>query len=106
MLERLPDGFHDLTYSLIQFYTYTKNNLQEDQNTEGLPLLSVNTASSRLFDGTGLVERLVAYLCARTIEELAVGLEGAVTHISAEQVGLAVDAKKILRLAVIFCWWW
>ena len=81
------------------------NNLQEDQDTEGLPLLTVNTASSRLFDGTGFVERLVAYLRVRAMVQLAVGPVGAVTHVSAEQVGLAFDAKKILRLAIVFCCW-
>jgi hypothetical protein len=80
--------------------------LQEDQDTEALPLLTVNTASSRLLDGTGFVERLVAYLRARTLVLLAEGLVDAVTHVSAEHVGLAVDAKKMLRLAVVLCWWW
>jgi hypothetical protein len=79
--------------------------LQEDQDTEGLPLLSVNTASSRLFDGTGFVKRLVAYLRARAVVQLAVGPVDAAAHVSAEQVGLAVNAKKMLRLAVVFCWW-
>jgi hypothetical protein len=94
-----------ITY-LIQFYAFIINNLQEDQDTEGLPLLTANTASSRLFDGTGFVERLVAYLRARARVLLAVGLEGAATHISAEQVGLAVDAKKTFQIAIVFCWWW
>lgn len=80
--------------------------MQEDQDTEDLPLLSVNTASSGLFDGTGFVERLVAYLRARALVQLTVGPEGTVTHVPAEQVGLGVDAKKMLRLAVVFCLWW
>jgi len=80
--------------------------LQEDQDTEGLPLLTVHTNSSGLLDGTGSVERLVAYLRARALELLTEGLEGAATHVSAEQVGLAVDANKLLRIAVVFCWCW
>jgi hypothetical protein len=87
-------------------YTFIINNLQEDQDTEGLPLLTVNTTSSRFFDSTGFVERLVTYLRVRALVQLAVGPVGAVTYVSAEQVGLAVDANKILRLAIVFCWWW
>jgi hypothetical protein len=79
--------------------------LQEDQYSEDLPFLTVNTASSRFFDGTGLVERLVAYLRARALVLLAVRPEGAVTHVSAEQVGLGVDANKTFLIAVVF-WWW
>jgi hypothetical protein len=68
---------------LIQFNTFIIKNLQEDQDGEALPVLTVNTASSRFFDGTRLVERLVAYLRARAPVLLVVRLEDAITHVSA-----------------------
>jgi hypothetical protein len=89
---------------LIQFNIIKINSLQEDQNTDFLPLLTVNTASCSFGTGTRLVERLVAYLCTGALVLLVIRFKGAVPHVSAEQVGIAVDADKVLRLAFIFAW--
>jgi hypothetical protein len=72
------------------------NNLQQDQNTEALPVVAVNIVTSRFCDGTRSVERLVACVCTRTLVLLVERLKGAVTHISADQIRTAVDANKIL----------
>jgi hypothetical protein len=68
--------------------------------------LGADLVCSGFCHGARFVERLVTYLCTWTLELLIVRPVCSIPYVSAEEIGMTVDAHKILGFAFIFGRWW
>jgi hypothetical protein len=71
---------------------YAINNVELDYNAEVFQILIADIVPSGFCDGTRSVERLVTYMSAWTLQLLTVRREHSISHVSAEEIGIAVDA--------------
>lgn len=100
MSTRVLDFRHS---SLTVLNIFIVNNVKLDQNAEVLQVLSADIAPSGFCYGTRSIERLVTHMRIWTLQLLIVRRESSISHVSAEEISIAVDAYKILRFAFVLC---